>query len=427
MIEWRGMTRHLAVPAAILLLLACSKEPGSPASSSLPLPPNLSLPKDPPAAETVTIPGTPVKFDVLRLGAGTYPVTSPDGKSLRAMELAAVAIGAREVTWGEFNHFYERREKDGVTRPTEAKSYFGQVGIPGTFLNDPRPTTNVRWHSAMGFCEWLSLKTGGYYRLPTEAEWEAACRAGKGEAAPSNLNEIAWHSGNTQATADAGSKKPNPWGFYDLLGNVWEVCLESGQPGIFAPVFRGGAWNLPPSEARADRRFFLPEAWYSTDVNNPPSVWWFGTNQASQGFRIVRVLEKTEAEKAYIPQVEIGTLKGVAGTEQHFRDICTVVTGEIRNRGDRLVDELELLVHPLDGKGRPVFLGVNSQNVSTRALFARAYPVLRNSYHEGDHRKPLKPGEARAFTAVLPGSWADGEVAEGKFAARVTNLRFSSN
>src|SRR5262245_34199250 len=183
-----------------------------------------AVPQQP--AEKVSIPGTSLSFDLVA-------VPGAPGK------LAPFKIGAREVTWAEFNAYFETKDMatgvDAVTRPTRAISYFGQVGVPAHFLDAKRPLTNVRWHSAVSYCDWLSKKTGGYYRLPTETEWELAAGA-----APAALDAVAWHKGNSEnRTHDVGEKQPNAFGLYDVLGNVWEYCLEFDGGVAFAPVVRG--------------------------------------------------------------------------------------------------------------------------------------------------------------------------------------------
>src|SRR5262249_11454866 len=160
--------------------------------------------------EKVEIPGTPLKFDAVQL-----PGVPGKGGPFR--------IGTKEVTWAEFNAFFESKDMatgvDAVTRPTRATSYFGQVGVPANFLEPQRPVRNVRWHSAMSYCDWLSKKTGGYWRLPTESEWEYAARAGEKGDAPASVDDAGWHKGNSQArTHDGGEKKPNAFGLYDMLG-----------------------------------------------------------------------------------------------------------------------------------------------------------------------------------------------------------------
>src|SRR5439155_27281239 len=117
-------------------------------------------PQSPPVPETVAIPAGKVKA----------------GQPARDIDLRPFKIGVRELTWAEFNAYFESKDLatgvDAVTRPTRAIAYFGQVGVPAHFLDAKRPVTNVRWHSAIGYCDWLSKKTGGYWRLPTETEWE---------------------------------------------------------------------------------------------------------------------------------------------------------------------------------------------------------------------------------------------------------------
>src|SRR6185295_14803892 len=107
-------------------------------------------PQQPPAPQKVEIPGTGLSFDAAALpGDAGVP---------------AFKIGVREVTWAEFNAYFESKDLtqglDAVTRPTRAIAYFGQVGVPAHFLDAKRPVTNVRWHGAIGYCDWLSKKTG---------------------------------------------------------------------------------------------------------------------------------------------------------------------------------------------------------------------------------------------------------------------------
>ena len=113
-----------------------------------------------------------------------------------------------------------------MTRPTPpyADMTFG-------FGRDGQPAICMTHHAAMEYCRWLSAKTGKIYRLPTEAEWEYACRAGTKTAYswgddPEKLDEYAWDVNNAEKPMPVGKKKPNPWGLYDMHGNVSEWCLD---------------------------------------------------------------------------------------------------------------------------------------------------------------------------------------------------------
>jgi formylglycine-generating enzyme required for sulfatase activity len=141
------------------------------------------------------------------------------------------------------------------------------------------PVTEVSWLAAVRFCNLLSRAAGldpcytlgddpdgldvtcsfdaGGYRLPTEAEWEYACRAGTTGDRYGDLDEIAWHRGNSGgAVHDVATRAANPWGLYDMIGNVWEWCWDVYDPAVYGPyrVFRGGGWADQPRGCRASCR-----------------------------------------------------------------------------------------------------------------------------------------------------------------------------
>ena len=160
---------------------------------------------------------------------------------------------------------------------------------PSHFKGPQNPVEKVSWDDAVEFCRKLSElpaeKSAGYvYRLPTEAEWEYACRAGTTSEysfgdSESELCDYAWYAMNSVATTHpVGDKKPNAWGLYDMHGNVWEWCQDwygdypsgsttdpTGAASGSARVFRGGSWNAVSDDCRsADRdgnspghRFYL--------------------------------------------------------------------------------------------------------------------------------------------------------------------------
>ena len=142
---------------------------------------------------------------------------------------------------------------------------------------DDYPAANVNWHDAVEFCRKLSEKAGLEYRLPTEAEWEYACRAGTTTAYSlgddaSELGEYAWYSENPRDVGQeyahiVGQKKPNPWGLYDMHGNVWEWCSDwhgdypsgsvtdpAGPSSGSSRVGRGGSWLYEAGYCRSAHR-----------------------------------------------------------------------------------------------------------------------------------------------------------------------------
>jgi formylglycine-generating enzyme required for sulfatase activity len=169
--------------------------------------------------------------------------------------------------------------------------YTSLIGTnPASFSGDTnRPVEQVNWYDAYTYCARLTVQEraagrvpAGYeYRLPTEAEWEYAARAGTTTAFsfgndPSYtlLPNYAWFSGNSsQTTHDVGTKQPNPWGLYDMAGNVWEWCGDwyhpypggavtdpTGPSSGSAKVMRGGSWHFAAGDARsADRNFNAPD------------------------------------------------------------------------------------------------------------------------------------------------------------------------
>ncbi len=241
-------------------------------------------------------------------------------------------MGKCEVTWDEYDQFAfsldlkkKQREEvdptkqaateknaDAVTRPTPpyADMTFG-------FGRDGQPAICMTHHAAMEYCRWLSAKTGKLYRLPTEAEWEYACRAGTKTAYswgddPEKLDEYAWDVNNTEKPMRVGKKKPNPWGLYDMHGNVAEWCLDhfsldayktysADKPTVgpvilpdakeYSYVVRGGSWDDDPDKLRGAARKGSNKEWSTQDPQRPQSIWWH-TDATFAGFRIVRPLNE---------------------------------------------------------------------------------------------------------------------------------------
>jgi formylglycine-generating enzyme required for sulfatase activity len=151
--------------------------------------------------------------------------------------------------------------------PVTQQLYLSITGqSPSTFKGDQKPVENVSWNDAVNFCNLLSQKEGlkecysfglneieiiydsetNGYRLPFEAEWEYACRAGNTKATYGKIDDIAWYKENSNhETHDVGQKEPNQWGLFDMLGNVWEWCWDVYDEKVYGTyrIFRGGGWN----------------------------------------------------------------------------------------------------------------------------------------------------------------------------------------
>lgn len=178
-------------------------------------------------------------------------------------------LGTYPVAFEEYERF---ADATGRKKPPDQKWGRGR-----------RPVINVSWEDAWAYCAWLSEQTGQHYRLPTEAEWEYAARAGTdteywwGDSEES-AGDHAWYSENSSGkTQPVGQKSPNPWGLHDMAGNVWEWVQDcwhdryEGAPDdgsvrepenpadCRARVVRGGSWNYDPANLRsAARNWYVP-------------------------------------------------------------------------------------------------------------------------------------------------------------------------
>jgi formylglycine-generating enzyme required for sulfatase activity len=144
------------------------------------------------------------------------------------------------------------------------------------------PAVGISRHAAEQYCAWLSLRTGRTYRLPTEAEWEAAC------AGAMDRDAQAWHAGNSGGQPrPVGTRAPDAHGLCDLLGNAWEWCSGPFAPEDDRPVMRGGCWDSPPAQCDCTSRRGCPEAWNDSDAQRPRGIWWLADGPYV-GFRVLR-------------------------------------------------------------------------------------------------------------------------------------------
>ena len=288
------------------------------------------------------IPGTELKLEMVPIPGGRFTMGSQPNEEKRSedegpqvqVEIAPFWMAKHEVTWDQYDEFafqmdLKRKKREGVdpdkqsdtekasdavTRPTPpyADETFG-MGRKG------QPVICITHHSAMEFCRWLSAKTGKAYRLPTEAEWEYACRAGTKTAYffgddLSKLGDYAWYVENAEKPQPVGKKKPNPWGLHDMHGNVSEWCLDHYTPDLYSTllkeqpvrgpvvlpsakeypyVARGGSWDDDADRLRSAARLASNLEWSVQDPQRPQSIWWH-TDATFVGFRVMRAFEEQE-------------------------------------------------------------------------------------------------------------------------------------
>jgi len=227
--------------------------------------------------------------EVVYLPAGTFKMGDLQGKGsenerpVHEVTLDAFAIGRYPVTVGEFRRFVDatgyrtEAEREGGARVWDGKEWYRQADAnwrnPYFPQEDTHPVVCMGWNDAAAYCEWLSEQTGERYSLPTEAEWEYACRASSKAAYcfgddEQRLGDYAWYSKNSEGkTHPVGDKRANAWGLYDLHGNVWEWGWDWHGPYSKEPqrnpggpetgsnrVVRGGSWSGGAGSCRSAYR-----------------------------------------------------------------------------------------------------------------------------------------------------------------------------
>ncbi len=289
---------------------------------------------------TQKIPGTSVTFDMTPIPSGSFRMGSddpnfPDQNPAHEVHVDAFWMGTHEVKWDAFElfldkHFEESMTEGGVEERVDALTRPSLPYLDMTFGmgKEEKPAVGMTQYGALQYCHWLYLKTGIFYRIPTEAEWEYAARAGSsgrfffGEDA-AKLGDFAWTASNSsESTQPVGQKKPNPWGLFDVYGNVQEWTMDlyeadfysrSDKDNPFNPadklyphVVRGGSFKTPEDQIGSPVRNTSDPAWKRIDPQIPKSQWWF-PEAPFIGLRIVRPLIPPSPEEieAYFKKAPI--------------------------------------------------------------------------------------------------------------------------
>jgi formylglycine-generating enzyme len=310
-----------------------------------------------------TIRNGAVTFEMVPIPGGTFMLGSPESEEGRSqdegpqieIQVPPFWIGRTEVTWNEFqvyqlaytkfkeqnkqqNLAFEQLEADAVSAPTPVY----EASMVYAFGKGNQPAISMSQYGAMQYTKWLSLTTGTQYRLPSEAEWEYACRGGSntkysfGED-QATLGEYAHFLPADDAenvervgTREVGTKQPNSFGLYDMHGNVAEWVmdqyfenayeLKAKEPladryrplfgdNAYQKVLRGGGWLDGPTKLRAAARFVGSEDLWELDADVPMSPHWLASEDAHGiGFRIARSLhdlQESEIAKYWNAQDEL--------------------------------------------------------------------------------------------------------------------------
>ncbi|MBS1917498.1 MAG: SUMF1/EgtB/PvdO family nonheme iron enzyme [Bacteroidetes bacterium] len=277
-----------------------------------------------------TVPNSSVSFKMVAVPAGAFLMGSPANEKGRHDDEGPAAkifvdsfwMEEHEVTYDEYILFQDETKDpvpvpDGITRPSPPYIDFTLgMGKTGGF-----PANSMSQYAAMMYCKWLYKKTGIFFRLPTEAEWEYACRAGSQTAYPfgddgSELKKYAWYKDNSDNKYHAVKLlQSNAWGLYDMLGNVAEWTLDqytadyfiqaksnAKNPAIlpvtkYPVTLKGGNFSNDASDLRCATRIISDRKWNARDPQIPKSKWW-NADAPFIGFRIIRPLKQPTAEEA---------------------------------------------------------------------------------------------------------------------------------
>lgn len=298
---------------------------------------------------TEYIPNSSVKFDMVAIPEGVFEIGSPESEKLRNNDEGPVRkvktgrffMGKIEVSWDEYLAFFQQTGSEGksgsstVSSDTEGKVDVITGATPPWGAPDQgwgigsRPAITMTYYAAEVYCQWLSQVSGKKYRLPTEAEWEYACRGGTKtpyffEGKPQKFSKdrflnkifgidtsiiagyIIYEQNSFGKTEEPGIVKENPFGLKNMSGNVSEFCSDFYKPDIYSTypvdkiivnpkgprngtehIIRGGSYRSDARYVRsAARDYTHHDEWLTTDPQIPKSIWWY-SDCKHVGFRVV--------------------------------------------------------------------------------------------------------------------------------------------
>jgi len=293
------------------------------------------------------IPGSCQTISMIAIPGGTFkmgsdksePFHKEDEGPVRNVTVSSFFMSEVQITWDVYFTFFLETQSEGRTPPEiiferNSRPDLDAVAGPTPFYGNPDqgwgagmlPAITMTHYSAQTFCQWLSLKTGKTYRLPTEAEWEYAVRGGTEtpyffEGNPKDFSDkgfmrrfkkaktevisdyAIYRKNSNNRTQEPDHVKPNPFGLKNMVGNVWEYCADKYSAKAYSKtelnvtnpietegdefVVRGGYYNSDAADLRSAARGHTDhDDWIRTDPQQPKSIWWY-TDMKGIGFRIV--------------------------------------------------------------------------------------------------------------------------------------------
>ncbi|TRZ83465.1 MAG: formylglycine-generating enzyme family protein [Sediminibacterium sp.] len=273
--------------------------------------------------------GSNLSFKMVPIQGGTFTIGSAanekgrnaDEGPQKKLSIAAFWMSAYEVTRDELDVFLKDETTsqninvDAITRPSPQYVDLSLgMGKEGGY-----PANSMSQRTAIMYCKWLYQKTKVFYRLPTEAEWEYACKAGTNTAYffgnnAADLDKYAWYEKNSENTFHkVGKKLANPWGLYDMLGNLTEWTMDHYDATAFEKInkeqlliaaieakypktLKGGSFIDSAIELRSSKRFHSDPIWNRRDPQIPKSKWWL-TEAKQVGIRLLRPFLQPSTEE----------------------------------------------------------------------------------------------------------------------------------